>query len=185
VIIGTTSISTVSISTVSISTASISTVSITTASITTASITTASDHHSVDQRHGVDRHQRRGCQRPGTGPGRSYTEIAGSIQTGRTAAPRGRHGERGRSHIQSTAHPAVDSHKDTVTTTTPEIVGPAGSDAGESAPQQNDPIRDSSTATAEHLKRLWEAGARNITVTYDDDDALRHRNYLAHPRTDT
>jgi hypothetical protein len=39
-------------------------------------------------------------------------------------------------------------------------------------------------ATTEHLRQLWLVGGRDITVTYDED-AVRHRTYLAHPRNDT
>jgi hypothetical protein len=53
---------------------------------------------------------------------------------------------------------------------------PADSDAG-NAPTNSDPI-----ATTEHLRRLWLAGARDITVTYDEQ-AVRHRAYLLRPRT--
>ncbi len=59
--------------------------------------------------------------------------------------------------------------KDTVTTETPDLPVPADNDAA---------------ATTEHLRRLWLAGARDITVTYDAD-VVRHRTYLSHPRTDT
>ena len=45
-------------------------------------------------------------------------------------------------------------------------------------------INDPSAATTEHLRRLWKAGARDITITYDED-VVRHRTYLTHPRTDT
>jgi hypothetical protein len=31
---------------------------------------------------------------------------------------------------------------------------------------------------------LWLAGGRDITVTYDED-AVRHRSYLAHPHRDS
>lgn len=54
---------------------------------------------------------------------------------------------------------------------------PADKDAG-TAQIDNDP-----TATTEHLRRLWLAGARQITVTYDEQ-AVRHRAYLMRPRTD-
>lgn len=54
----------------------------------------------------------------------------------------------------------------------------ADKDAG-SARIDNDP-----TATTEHLRRLWMAGARQITVTYGEQ-AVRHRSYLLRPRTDT
>jgi hypothetical protein len=40
-----------------------------------------------------------------------------------------------------------------------------------------------SAATTEHLRRLWMAGARDITVTYEAD-VVRHRTYLTHPRID-
>ena len=43
---------------------------------------------------------------------------------------------------------------------------------------------DESAATTEHLRRLWLADARDITVTYDAD-VVRHRTYLSHPRTET
>ena len=43
---------------------------------------------------------------------------------------------------------------------------------------------DESAATTEHLRRLWMAGARDITVTYNAD-MVRHRTYLSHPRTET
>ncbi len=42
---------------------------------------------------------------------------------------------------------------------------------------------DESAATTEHLRRLWLAGARDITVTYDAD-VVRHRTYLSQPRRD-
>ena len=42
---------------------------------------------------------------------------------------------------------------------------------------------DLSAATTEHLRQLWMAGARDITVTYDAD-VVRHRTYLSHPRND-
>lgn len=53
----------------------------------------------------------------------------------------------------------------------------ADNDAG-SAPSDSDPI-----TTTEHLRRLWLAGARDITVTYDEK-AVRHRAYLLRPHTD-
>ncbi len=57
---------------------------------------------------------------------------------------------------------------------------PADSDAGLTA----HPTFDTDPAvTTDHLRRLWQAGGRNITVTYDEQ-AVRHRAYLAHPRTD-
>jgi hypothetical protein len=57
---------------------------------------------------------------------------------------------------------------------------PADSDAGLTA----HPTFDTDPAvTTDHLRRLWEAGGRSITVTYDEQ-AVRHRAYLAHPRTD-
>jgi hypothetical protein len=40
-----------------------------------------------------------------------------------------------------------------------------------------------SAATTEHLRRLWMAGARDITVSYEAD-VVRHRTYLTHPRID-
>jgi len=65
-----------------------------------------------------------------------------------------------------------------VTTDIPDTGVPADSDAGDTARQSTDPV-----STTEHLRRLWLAGARDITVTYDAD-VVRHRTYLAHPRTD-
>ena len=97
--------------------------------------------------------------------------------------------------------------KDIVTTDTPDTGVPADSDAGLTArhespshhtdPHRTDPHRtdprsdapespnavDPSKAATEHLRRLWLAGARNLTVTYDAD-VERHRGYLSHPRTD-
>lgn len=67
---------------------------------------------------------------------------------------------------------------------TPETGVPADSDAGATARHPPDappvdsppvvietdgPIDDFSTTTTEHLRRLWLAGARSITVTYDAD----------------
>lgn len=86
--------------------------------------------------------------------------------------------------------------KDTVTTFNPDPELPADTDATTGrSPDTEDPdnhtevsgedaIDDLSAATTEHLRRLWMAGARDITVTYDAD-VVRHRTYLAHPRTDT
>jgi hypothetical protein len=57
---------------------------------------------------------------------------------------------------------------------------PADSDAGLTA----HPTFDTDPAvTTDHLRRLWQAGGRSITVTYDEE-TVRHRAYLAHPRTD-
>lgn len=56
----------------------------------------------------------------------------------------------------------------------------ADSDAGPPTRRHTDP---DPSLTAEHLRRLWEAGGRNITVTYDEE-VVRHRAYLARPRTD-
>ena len=39
-------------------------------------------------------------------------------------------------------------------------------------------------ATTEHLRRLWAAGGRDITVTYDEQ-VVRHRGYLANNRPDS
>ena len=44
--------------------------------------------------------------------------------------------------------------------------------------------RGDPAATTEHLRRLWQAGARDITVTYDDR-AERHRSYLLRARPDS
>lgn len=73
---------------------------------------------------------------------------------------------------------------------------PADKDAGATTCRNSEPentnrsvaFQDSragatSAVTTEHLRRLWMAGARDITVTYDAD-AVRHRTYLLHPRTD-
>ena len=54
---------------------------------------------------------------------------------------------------------------------------PTDSAAGYSTRRYTDP-----TGTTEHLRRLWAAGGRDITVTYNDD-VVRHRGYLTHPRT--
>ena len=63
------------------------------------------------------------------------------------------------------------------TTSIPDDNHPAGHTEVDGA------VNDLSTSTTEHLRRLWLAGARDITVTYDED-VVRHRTYLAHPRTD-
>ena len=87
--------------------------------------------------------------------------------------------------------------KDTGTTESPESGRPPGTDAGTQAPHNprselaanptaiaDDTTSGDSAATTEHLRRLWMAGARDITVTYDAD-TVRHRTYLSHPRTDS
>ena len=72
----------------------------------------------------------------------------------------------------------------TVTTDIPEPGWSADNDAGHSARHPADPQSISLGATTEHLRQLWLAGGRDITVTYDEE-AIRHRAYLAHPRTET
>lgn len=59
---------------------------------------------------------------------------------------------------------------------------PADNDAGSAPPHSDHP--GDPTATTDHLRRLWLSGARDITVTYDEQ-AVRHRAYLLRPRTDT
>jgi hypothetical protein len=71
-----------------------------------------------------------------------------------------------------------------VTTDTPEQGRSADSDAGRTARDHADPPSIPLQAITEHLRQLWLAGGRDITVTYDEE-AVRHRTYLAHPRTDT
>jgi hypothetical protein len=80
-------------------------------------------------------------------------------------------------------HPATRPIEGTVTTDIPEPGWSADSDAGHPARDHSDPSSTSPQATTEHLRQLWLAGGRNITVTYDEE-AVRHRSYLAHPRTD-
>lgn len=69
---------------------------------------------------------------------------------------------------------------------------PAANDVGTSSqhgnpehsnPEHNHLEHSDPTATTEHLRRLWLAGARDITVTYDEQ-AVRHRAYLLRPRAD-
>ncbi len=87
--------------------------------------------------------------------------------------------------------------KDTVTPDTPDQGVPASNDARATSHRDpdseptysltevdDDTTKDLSAATTEHLRRLWMAGARDITVTYDAD-VVRHRTYLSHPRTET
>jgi len=54
---------------------------------------------------------------------------------------------------------------------------PTDNAAGSSTRRYTDP-----TGTTEHLRRLWAAGGRDITVTYNDD-VVRHRGYLTRPQT--
>ena len=61
----------------------------------------------------------------------------------------------------------------------PEQGGPADTDADQPNPGSSDPA-----SITEHLRRLWAAGARDITIT-STDQVVRHRTYLTHPRTDT
>jgi hypothetical protein len=82
--------------------------------------------------------------------------------------------------VRHPAHRLIEgSHTDA-----PESGRSADSDAGHTAPDHADPRSIPLQTTTEHLRQLWLAGGRDITVTYDDD-AVRHRTYLAHPRNDT
>ena len=57
--------------------------------------------------------------------------------------------------------------------------GPTDNDADLPARGSSDP-----EAITEYLRRLWLAGARDITVT-STDEVVRHRTYLIHRSTDT
>ncbi len=66
----------------------------------------------------------------------------------------------------------------------PGFDSPGFDSPGSDSPGFQSPGLDADPAvTTDHLRRLWEAGGRSITVTYDEQ-AVRHRAYLAHPRTD-
>ena len=90
---------------------------------------------------------------------------------------------RGRPRRPSGAPPATRPIERAVTTDIPEPGWSADSDAGHTTRDHADPPSTPLHETTEHLRQLWLAGGRDITVTYDDE-AVRHRGYLAHPRTD-
>ena len=76
----------------------------------------------------------------------------------------------------------TDPHRTDPHRTDPHRTDPHRTDPRSDAPESPNAV-DPSKAATEHLRRLWLAGARNLTVTYDAD-VERHRGYLSHPRTD-
>jgi len=73
------------------------------------------------------------------------------------------------------AHSAT-SAKDIVTTARPHS-GVPDATAADRVPRLH------SGTTTEHLRSLWQAGGRNITVSHHEE-IVRHRSYLARPQPD-
>jgi hypothetical protein len=75
------------------------------------------------------------------------------------------------------AHSAI-SAKDIVTTDRPPCGVPDATAADRVPRRLSDP-----GTTTEHLRSLWQAGGRNITVSHHEE-IMRHRSYLARPQPD-